>query len=110
MMIVKDTVDELLKADSASQRNQYIDDAGFTLRVLDNLPAGPHFSPAMRFTIPFGFTLVAATFVALFAGGGDFMVDAVMDIATSSMSQSAFALIAIAGITMAVSVAAANDS
>ena len=110
MNIVRDPVDELLKADAASQRDQYIDDAGFTLRVIDCLPSGPQVSPAMHFAIPFGFTLVAAIFVALFAGGGNFMVDAVMDIATSSLSQSAFAFITIVGILFAVSIAAANDN
>ncbi len=109
MNIIKDPIDELLKADAAAQRDRYIDDAGFCLRVIDKLPARSPVSPAMRFVIPFGFSLAAAVFVALFAGGGNFLIDAIMDIATSSMSKSAFAFIAIAGITIAVSVAAVND-
>ena len=110
MNIIKDPVDELLKADAALHRNQYIDDAGFTLRVVDSLPTRPHVSPAMRFAIPFGFTLIAAAFVALFTGGGNFLVDAVMDIATSSMTNSSFAFIAIVGIMIAVSISATNDN
>ena len=110
MKIIKDPVDELLKADAASHRDQYIDDAGFTLLVIDSLPARLQVSPALRFAIPFGFTLLAAAFVALFTGGGDFLVDAVMDIATSSMSNSAFAFFAIVAIMVAVSVAAASDT
>ena len=98
MNIIKDPIDELLKADAASHRDWYIDDAGFTLHVIDRLPAGSQISPAMRFAIPFGFTLLAAIFVALFAGGGNFLVDAVMDIATNSMSTSAFAFVAVVGI------------
>jgi len=109
MNIIKDPVDELLKADATSYRDQHIDDAGFTLRVIDDLPAGSRISPAIRFAVPFGFTLMAAIVVALFAGGDNFMVDAVMDIATSNMSKSAFAFVAIVGIMMVVSVVAAND-
>ena len=110
MIIIKDQVDELLKADAVLHRDQYIDDAGFTLQVIDNLPGRSRVSPAMRFAIPIGFTLLAAVFVALFAGGGNFLVDAVMDIATSSMSNSAFAFFAIVAIMVAVSVAAASDT
>jgi hypothetical protein len=109
MNIIKDPIDERLKADAANQRSRYIDDAGFTLRVLDKLPVRPAVSPAMRFAIPFGFTLGAAIFVALFSGGGNFMIDAVMDIVTSNMSKSALAFIAIVGITISMSVAAAID-
>ncbi|MBL0125579.1 MAG: DUF5056 domain-containing protein [Betaproteobacteria bacterium] len=109
MNMIKDPLDEWLKADAMTQRDQYIDDAGFSLRVLDNLPVKSPISPAMRIAIPFGFTMVAAVFVALFAGGGNFMIDAVMDIATSSMTKSAIAFLAIASIAVAVSVAAAND-
>jgi len=110
MNIIKDPIDELLKGDAATQRDHYIDDAGFTLRVIDNLPAGSRVSPVLRFAIPFGFTVFTAAFVALLAGGGNFLVDAVMDIATRSMSKSAFAFVAIACIMIAVSVTAANDN
>ena len=110
MNIIKDPVDELLKADAASHYDLYIDDAGFTLRVIDNLPAQSRVSSAMRLAIPIGFTLLAASFVGLFSGGGNFLVDAAMDIATSSMSNSAFAFLAIVGIMAAVSVVAANDN
>ena len=110
MNIIKDPIDELLKSDAASQRDQYIDDADFTMRVINNLPTASRISSAMRFAIPFAFTLLAATFVALFAGGGNFVVEAVMDIATNNMSRSAFAFVVIVGIMTAVSITAANDS
>lgn len=110
MNIIKDPVDDLLKADAASHHDLYIDDAGFTLRVIDSLPARSQVSQVMRFAIPFVFTLLAAVFVALFTGGGNFLVDAVMDIATSSMTKSVFAFMAILAIMVAVSAAAANDN
>lgn len=64
----------------------------------------------MRFAIPFGFALLAAAFVALFTGGGNFLVDAAMDIVTNSLTKSAFAFVAIIGIMVVVSAAAANDN
>lgn len=110
MNIVKDPIDELLKADAASHRDAYIDDGGFTLRVIDALPARRSLSQSMRLVIPLGFTVLAGVFVALFTGGGNFLVDAVMDIATTSMTQTAFAFLAVIGILIALSIAAANDN
>ena len=110
MNIIRDPVDEALKADAAVYRDAYIDDAGFTLRVIDALPQRSHVSPAMRLAIPGGFTLLAAVFVALFAGGSNFLIDAVMDIATSSMTQTAIAFFAVVVIMVAVSIAAASDN
>ena len=109
MNVIKDPIDEMLKADATSSRDQYIDDDGFTLRVIDNLPALSQISTAMRISIPLGFTFLAATFVALFAGGDIFLVDAVMDIATYSMSKNAFAFAAVVCILIGVSVAAASE-
>jgi hypothetical protein len=110
MNIVKDPIDELLKADLAVHREAYIDDAGFTLRVIDALPHRSPVSPAMRLAIPGGFALLAAIFVALFAGGGNFVVDAVMDIATSSMTQSALAFVTVVVLMILVSIGAASDN
>ncbi len=110
MNIIKDPVDELLKADAALHRDTYVDDAGFTLRVVDALPRRPPVSQAMRIGIPCAFAVVAAIFVALFAGGGNFMIDAVMDIATRSMTQTAFAFVVVAAILLVISIAVASDS
>jgi hypothetical protein len=109
MNVIKDPVDELLKADAAWHREGHIDDAGFTLRVIDYLPTGSQFTVTARFAIPFGCALIVATFVALFAGGGNFMVDAIMDIATSNLSKSAFAFIAIIGVMFTSLLVVAND-
>ena len=110
MNIIKDPIDDMLKVDAASNRDAYIDDAGFTMRVIDNLSTGAQVTSSMRFAIPFVFTLLAATFVALFTGAGNFLVDAAMDIATSSMTKSAVTFIAIIVIIVAVSATAANDN
>ncbi len=110
MNIVKDPIDELLKADANAHRDSYIDDAGFTLRVVDRLPTKSRATTTLRFAIPFGLTSAAAAFVALFAGGGNFLVDAAMDIATANLSSAAMALGTIVVIMIAVSVTAVRDS
>ncbi len=109
MNIIRDPVDELLKADANAHRDAYIDDAGFTLRVIDRLPAKSRSHTTLRVTIPFGLT-VAAAFGALFAGGGNFLVDAAMDIATTNISSAAMALVTIVVVMIAVSVTAVRDS
>ena len=50
--IQRDVIEAALKADAAAaeQFNAYIDDAGFTLRVMDALPALPT-STSMRTTL-----------------------------------------------------------
>lgn len=108
MNIVQDPVDALLKADAATA--DYINDDGFTLKVVDALPARARASAMARFAIPFGLTLLAAITVTVFAGGGNFLVDAMMDIATTTMTKSAFALIGIVGIMAAISLSALADN
>ena len=110
MNVIRDPVDELLKADAELHRDRYIDDEGFTLRVIDALPARTAVSPTMRFTILGGIAFFATLFVALFAGGGNFLVDAAMDIATSTLTQSAIAFLALVAVLLAVTIAAARDS
>jgi hypothetical protein len=110
MNIVKDPIDELLKADANAHRDLYIDDAGFTLRVVDRLPTKSRSATTLRVAIPFGLTSAAAAFVALFAGGGNFLVDAAMDIATTNISSAAVAMVTIVVVMIAVSVAAVRDS
>jgi hypothetical protein len=99
MNMIRDPLDEMLKADAQLQRDQYIDDAGFTLRVMDDLPAMPaptRLSRAMRIGIPFGFTLIGALFVMLFAGGKNFFIDVTMDLATETITRDVVALVLIA--------------
>lgn len=106
-------LDEMLKADARENRDQYIDDEGFTLRVLDSLPALPsptRLSRAMRIGIPFGMTLVGALFVALFAGGKNFFIDVTMDLATETISRDVVALVLIAAALFAMVMASlVND-
>ena len=81
-----DAVDELLKADAQAQRQQHIDDDGFTLRVVDRLPVRKRISAALRFAIPFGCTLLAAVIAVAFTPAGSFMFDAYMDLVTETIT------------------------
>ncbi len=106
----RDPVDELLKAGARELHDVYIDDAGFTLRVLDAMPARTGLSPAIRFGIPFGLGLFAAGLVLLFTGSGNFFIDAAMDIATSSLTMTAVVFVVMVGAMIAGTAAAASDS
>lgn len=110
MMIIRDPVDELLKADAAEHRHQYLEDDGFTLRVLDDLPKHARVSAKQRIAIPLAFASIAALFVAFFTGGGNFFIDGMMDIATRSATPSAFAYVVLFVVFAASSVVAARDS
>ena len=82
----KDTVDEVLKADALEQRMLYIDDDGFTLRVMDALPQKKRLSAAMRFAIPFACTLIASIVALAFTPVGSFIFDAYMDLVTETVT------------------------
>jgi hypothetical protein len=113
MNMIRDPLDEMLKADAREHRERYIDDAGFTLRVVDSLPAMPsptRLSQAMRMAIPFGLTLLAALLVALFAGGKNFFIDVTMDLATETITRDVVALALIAFTLFAMVIASlVND-
>jgi hypothetical protein len=107
MNMIRDPLDDMLKADARAHRDQYIDDAGFTLRVVDSLPAttsNKHLSRAMRIAIPFGLTMLAALLVTLFAGGKNFFIDVTMDLATETITRdvAALALIAVTLFAMVI--------
>ena len=94
MNIIRDPLDDMLKADAENHR-EYIDDAGFTLRIMDALPrahASYRLSSAVRIAVPFGMTLLAALFVVLFAGGKNFFIDVTMDLATETVTRDVVAL------------------
>lgn len=110
MKIIRDPVDELLKADAAEHRHQYINDDGFSLRVMDVLPARRAISARQRVVIPMGFAAFAALIVVCFTNGGNFFVDAMMDIATNSATPSAFAYLTLMVVFIATSIAVARDS
>ena len=113
--IQRDVIEAALKADAAAaeQYNAYIDDAGFTLRVMDALPALPTstsmrttLSSTKRFSIIFGLAMIAAIIATVFLSGDNLLIDASMDVATDTITPSVIALITIMLVTTAVSVSA----
>ena len=105
-----DLLDELLKADARAHRDQYIDDDGFSLRLIDvlkTLPRPKRRSRRMRIglaCLPLALALVAALFTTLFAGGQNFLIDVTMDLATETITREvmAFGLMAVAFFAMMV--------
>jgi hypothetical protein len=81
-----DMIEQMLKADGRRYRDEYIDDAGFTQRVVIALPVPTcaRVSRGLRWSLTYGLALVVAITVTIFAGVGNFMIDAFMDIATST--------------------------
>jgi hypothetical protein len=60
--------------------------------------------------IPMGLAAVGAAVVVCFTSGGNFFVDAMMDIATASPTPSAFGYLTLLLVFFATSIAAARDS
>ena len=111
--IHRDFIDEVLKADADAQRDAYIDDAGFTLRVMDALPSAASMrtsrtslSPTKRFSIIFGMAMVAAIIATVFLSSDNLLIDASMDVATDTITPSVIALIMITFVTSVVTVSA----
>lgn len=96
--LVQDPIDALLKADAERSRDAYLDDGGFTLAVMDRLPAHRTLSPWVRNGIPMAFGAVAVVFAFVFAGAGNFLVDASMDLATGTATPAALVFGALVGL------------
>ena len=103
-----DPLDEMLRDDTAGLRDTYIDDAGFTARVLNALPAGTAHGRrslrALRFGVPFAFTLVAAVIVVCCTAGGGLAIDALMDLATQTITANAVGFLLAIAVAIALSV------
>ena len=105
MNIPHDALEVLLKDDAAATRDAYIDDAGFTARVVDALPARGHVSRAIRIGVPFTFAIASTTIVMCCTATGNLVVDAFMDLATETMTANAVGLLLVIAVVIAVSVA-----
>ena len=108
--IHRDFIDEVLKADVEARRDGHINDDGFTLRVIDALPAATSMrtslSSTKRFSIIFGMAMIAAIIATVFLSGDNLLIDATMDVATDTITPSVIALIMITLVTSVVSVSA----
>lgn len=105
MNIPHDSLEVLLKDDAAAARDAYIDDAGFTARVVGALPARRGLSRAIRSGVPFTFAMVSATMVMCCTAAGSLAVDAFMDLATETMTANAVGLLLVIVVVIAASAA-----
>lgn len=99
-----DPLDEMLRNDAAGLRDVYIVDAGFSARVVDALPTSRRGSRALRFGVPFAFTLVAAVVVVCCTAGGSLAIDALMDLATQTITANAVGFLLVIAVAIALSV------
>ena len=106
LTMIHDPIDDLFKADA--QQQSHIDDAGFTLRVMDALPAHPAISPLMRYGLPFGMAVVAALIAAVATPAGNFIIDAAMDIVTQTATPNAMAMVVLLAVMAGVGIASAG--
>lgn len=102
--LVHDEIDALLKADAAHLQETHVDDGGFTLAVMDHLPARRTLSPWVRNGIPVACAFVAAVFAFVFAGAGNFVIDASMDVATASITPAALAYCAVVALLIGTAI------
>lgn len=105
MNTTQDPLDALLRNDAAAMRDAYIDDAGFSSRVVDALPATRRLPRVIRRGVPLAFTITAAAGVARFTAGGDLAIDAFMDLATQTITANAIGMLLIIAVVIAVSLA-----
>ena len=102
-----DPLDAMLRNDAAGLRDIYIDDAGFTQRLLETLPApaanARRRAKAIRFGVPLAFTLVATVVVICCSTGGTLAVDALMDIATQTITANAVGFLLVIAVAIALS-------
>ncbi len=101
-----DPLEDLLKADAAAMQENHIDDAGFTARVIGELPARQRLSRKLRIGLPLAFTAVATAVVMCCTGADNLAVDAFMDLATETITANVLGLLLV--IAVAVGVSASN--
>jgi hypothetical protein len=109
VQVVNDPVDALLKADAAASREGHIDDAGFTLRVMDQLPHRRGLPGWVRNGVPVSLAAAGAVFAFVFAGGDTFLVDASMDLATGSFTHTALGFCVLATLLIGAAVQLARE-
>lgn len=107
LLLQKDALDDMLKIDALAVRSQHIDDDGFTLRLMDSLPARKRLSPPLRFAIPLCFTLFPSIFAVAFTSVGSYFFDAYMDLVTETLTPTLVGAVVLLCTLYAVSIGSA---
>ncbi len=109
-------LDALLKADALAHRDQYIDNDGFSVRVMARVAAQP--KPAMlgmmansrrRMIIIWSAAILALVMVMTAGAGGQFLIDAIMDLATKTITPNAVGLVLILAAAGVMGITAASS-
>lgn len=105
-------LEQLLRQDAAQWRDAYIDNDGFSDRVMARIDALPApqagLSIRQRLTI-IGAAVLGGVLLATFAGNGaDLLIDAVMDLATETVTPTVLGLVALLASAGALAVVAAQ--
>jgi peptidoglycan/LPS O-acetylase OafA/YrhL len=108
MNTAHDPLDDLLRRDAAELRADYIDDAGFSARVVDALPARRRGAPVLRI-VPHAFTAAAAIVVLCCSSAGYLVIDAAMDLATETITANALGMLLVIAVVMLLSLGALSS-
>ena len=110
-----EALDATLRADAAVWRDGYLDNDGFSERVMQSIAALPApkrgMLPGVRSTkrtvIVSAATALASSVVAFSGAGGNLLIDAVMDITTFTVTPAVLALIGMTIVAAVVTVGVA---
>lgn len=112
MLAADDALDALLRADAATWRDSYLNNDGFSERVMQRVAALP--APvrgtlssvgANKRIVIVSIAAALASSVVVFSGaGGNFLIDAVMDIATFTVTPAVLAVVGMTIVAAAVAV------
>jgi len=113
-----EAMDEMLRADAAAWRDAYLDNDGFSERVMQRIAVLPaplrgtlsNVGSTKRIVIVSIAAALASSVVVFSGAGGNLLIDAVMDIATFTVTPAVVALIGMTIVAAAVAVGAvANE-
>ena len=111
-----DALEKMLRADAAQWRDQYVHNDGFSDRVMQRiaaLPAPRHagaFGPrAKRRLAIVSATAALASALVFFGTGGVWLIDAVMDLATQTISPHVLLMVSMLAVAAVLSIGAASS-
>jgi len=113
-----EAMDEMLRADATAWRDAYLDNDGFSERVMQRISVLPaplrgslsSVGSTKRIVIVSVAAALASSVVVFSGAGGNLLIDAVMDIATFTVTPAVVALIGMTIVAAAVAVGAvANE-
>jgi hypothetical protein len=108
-------LEALLRQDAAQHQQQYIDNDGFSERVMTAVaglpnPSSNQLSQKKRLFVLSAAALLGTIIVMFFGAGNNFLIDAVMDLATKTITPSVLSLVfIIVSVGVATTIAAMSE-